>query len=203
MTASTRPAGTALLAALLAAGLLLTGCQSPSTSTGGAAPTVTVSASSTSGQSASAPVTSATASDAAVACPTSNTTPFAKTKFVLHAGLAFGAFHRYLYKPFRAGTFRSGARGRLTAFIKAGLAALFIKREVRLASEDAKANPTLCRDIAAPLRSIGDSVGGAVDKLKGGDPTALENANTSINGVENSSKNRGAAITENQNPPIG
>jgi hypothetical protein len=42
-------------------------------------------------------------------CPTSNTKSFAKTKFVLHAGLAFGAFHRYLYKPYQAGTFNKGA----------------------------------------------------------------------------------------------
>jgi hypothetical protein len=30
-------------------------------------------------------------------------------KFVLHAGLAFGAFHRYIYKPFKAGA--PGLRG--------------------------------------------------------------------------------------------
>ena len=29
---------------------------------------------------------------------------FANTKFVLHMGLAFGAFHRYIYKPLRYGT---------------------------------------------------------------------------------------------------
>jgi hypothetical protein len=38
-----------------------------------------------------------------------------KTKFVLHAGLAFGAFHRYLYKPFKAGTFKAHAHGRIRA----------------------------------------------------------------------------------------
>jgi hypothetical protein len=83
-------------------------------------------------------------------CPTSNTIAFAKTKFLAHTGLAFGAFHRYLYKPFQAGTFKKGASGRITAFIKGGLAVLFVKREIRLASEDVKANPTLCKAIAAP-----------------------------------------------------
>jgi hypothetical protein len=38
---------------------------------------------------------------------------FAKTKFVLHAGLAFGAIHRYIYKPLRAGALRSGTPGRV------------------------------------------------------------------------------------------
>jgi hypothetical protein len=39
------------------------------------------------------------------------------------------------------------------------LAALLVKREIRLASEDVKANPTLCKAIAAPLGKIGDTVG--------------------------------------------
>ena len=35
-------------------------------------------------------------------------TSFAKTKFVLHAGLAFGAFPRFIYKPFKSGGLTSG-----------------------------------------------------------------------------------------------
>ena len=42
-------------------------------------------------------------------CPTSNTIAFAETKFVLHSGLAFGAFHRYLHKSHKAGTSKKGA----------------------------------------------------------------------------------------------
>ncbi|HEV7207601.1 MAG TPA: hypothetical protein VGN54_02550 [Mycobacteriales bacterium] len=183
-----------MTAVLLAAGLLLTGCKSSSTA--GGTPTVTVTASSPGANAGSA-------TNAAASCPTSNTTAFAKTKFVLHAGLAFGAFHRYLYKPFRAGSFSSGAHGRIAAFVKAGLAALFIKREVRLASADVQANPTLCRDIATPLRAIGDTVSGAVDKLKGGDPSALQTANSTISAVESSSSAHAATITEAANPSIG
>jgi len=39
----------------------------------------------------------------------------AKTKFVLHAGLAFGAFHRYIYEPFRSGAFTSPLHHGLSA----------------------------------------------------------------------------------------
>jgi hypothetical protein len=135
-------------------------------------------------------------------CPSSNTVAFAKTKFVLHSGLAFGAFHRYLYKPYQAGTFKKGASGRITAFIKGGLAALFIKREIRLASEDVKANPTLCKAIAAPLGKIGDSVQSAFDKLKGGDASGVTNVNSLVSSVEGTSNNDGVAITENDNPDL-
>lgn len=135
-------------------------------------------------------------------CPTSNTTAFAKTKFVLHSGLAFGAFHRYLYKPYQAGTFKKGASGRIAAFIKGGLAALFVKREIRLASEDVKANPTLCKAIAAPLAKIGDSVQSALDKLKGGDASGITDTNSLISNVEGTSSKDGAPITENENADL-
>jgi len=54
-------------------------------------------------------------------------------------------FHRYLYTSPTGGHFKKGASGRITAFIKGGLAALFIKREVRLASQVVKANPPCAR----------------------------------------------------------
>ena len=47
---------------------------------------------------------------------------FAKTKFVLHTGLAIGAFRRWIYKPWKAGTFKKGADGRTKALVKAAAA---------------------------------------------------------------------------------
>jgi hypothetical protein len=162
------------------------------------------SASSAAGDSVPADPTG-TSSDAQpidASCPTSNTIAFAKTKFVLHSGLAFGAFHRYLYKPYQAGTFQKGASGRIAAFVKGGLAALFVKREIRLASEDVKANPTLCKAIAAPLAKIGDSVQSALDKLKSGDASGITDTNSLISSVEDSSSKGGAPITENEDADL-
>ena len=116
--------------------------------------------------------------------------------------MAFGAFHRYIYKPLRAGQFRSGTPGRFAAFAKAGLAALFIKHEVRLAYEDAKANPTLCKLIAAPLQAVGDKISGAVTALKGGDTSAIGGLEQSVQDVKNKATSNGAAIVENPNAPL-
>jgi hypothetical protein len=135
-------------------------------------------------------------------CPSSNTIAFAKSKFVLHSGLAFGAFHRYLWKPYQAGTYKKGAKGRIGAFVKGGLAALFVKREIRLASQDVKANPTLCKALAAPLGRIGDSVQGAFDKLKGGDASGITDVNSLISSTERTSDKDGVAITENDDPDL-
>ena len=191
---------TALLSMLLVV-TVAAGCKTSSTATGTGAGT---GVSATAGTLPAATATAGTAPGSAstVACPSSNTTSFAKTKFVVHSGLAFGAFHRYLYKPFRAGTFGSGAHGRLAAFIKAGLAALFIKREVRLAYDDVQANPTLCAAIAQPLRVVGDDIQTAVDKIKGGDTSAVTAVESTVASVETKAASAGTAIQEDANAPL-
>jgi len=135
-------------------------------------------------------------------CPAQATTSFAKTKFVAHSGLAFGAFHRWLWKPFQAGTFKKGADGRIKAFIKGGLSALFVKREVRLAATDVQADPTLCKAIIAPLDKLGDTVQAAFDKLKGGDASGITDLNSSIGSIESISQKDGVPIQEDENADL-
>jgi hypothetical protein len=138
----------------------------------------------------------------AESCPAQPTTSFAKTKFVLHSGLAFGVFHRWLWKPYQAGTFKSGASGRITAFIKGGLAALFIKREIRLASNDVQADPKLCSALIKPLAKVGDTVKAAFDKLKGGDASGVTDLNSTIGSIESTSQSDGVPIQEDENADI-
>jgi hypothetical protein len=172
-----------LVLSLALAMFLVAGCKSSATGASG------------SSTSAASPAVAATA------CP-AQASGFAKTKFVTHAALGFGAFHRYIYKPYRAGTFRSGAHGRLTAFIKAGLAALFIKREIRLAAAAAQDSPALCKLVLTPLRTVSETVEAAVDKLKGGDASGIGPIQNSISNVESGASRQGASITEDQNAPL-
>lgn len=150
------------------------------------------------GSTATGDASSPSAADSApidATCPTANTTAFAKTKFVGHAGLAFGAFHRYLYKPYKASAFQSGAKGRTVTLVKAGASALFIKREIRLATEDVKANPALCNAVAAPLANVGNTIGDAFSKLKSGDASGLEAAQTAVTSIESKASRSGDTIT--------
>ena len=159
--------------------------------------------SSPAGAAGSAPSASSTASTSAVpaSCP-SQATGFAKTKFVTHAALGFGAFHRYIYKPYRAGTFRSGAHGRISAFVKAGLAALFIKREVRLAGDAAQNSSALCRGILSPLRTVSETVQAAVSNLRQGNTSGVGAIESAISQVKSRASSQGAGITENENAPL-
>lgn len=187
-----------LVAVLIALSVLLTACGGKTaTGTTGTGPLPQV--------SAPAQPQSGTASVAAAAgapCPDSNAKNFAKTRFVLHTAEGFGAFHRYLYKPYKAGSFTKGSSGRISAFVKAGAAALFIKRQVRLASENVKANPTLCRAIAAPLAKVGDEISGAVTKLKGGDASGIEDAQKSIENIKSAAASNGVVVKEDPNQSL-
>src|ERR1700737_1868068 len=81
---------------------------------------------------------------------------FAKTKFVLHAALAFGAFHRYIYKPFKAGVFSHPLQHKL-ALVKAAAATAFVVHELRKASEDAQSSAVL-RKLFSPLTALSATV---------------------------------------------
>jgi hypothetical protein len=134
-------------------------------------------------------------------CP-SEASGFAKTKFLAHSALGFGAFHRYIYKPFRAGTFRKGAHGRVAAFVKAGLAALFVKREIRLAFAAAQNSPALCKIVVSPMRKVSESVQAAVSKLKHGDASGVGSIESAISQVESQASSQGSNIVENANAPL-
>ena len=73
---------------------------------------------------------------------TTSKTSFAKTKFVLHFGLAAGAFHRYIYKPFKSGAFSHPLSHKL-ALVKAAAAAGFTYHELKLAAVDVRSSKIL------------------------------------------------------------
>jgi hypothetical protein len=132
----------------------------------------------------------------AASCPTASTKSLAKTKFALHAGLAFGTFHRYIYRPYQAGKFRKGTSGRTFALVKAAATAALDYREIKLAAQDVQADPTLCKTIAAPLAKLTSVFSSSTKNLAKGDTTGLGNANGLISQVTQGARQSGNAITE-------
>ncbi|SNR91159.1 hypothetical protein SAMN05216276_1001160 [Streptosporangium subroseum] len=122
-------------------------------------------------------------------CPaTANARPFAKTRFALHAGLALGAFYRYIYRPLRSGGFERGAPRRKRNFLKAAAAGAFTLHELRVARRFAMANPTLCKG----TKAVSDSFDNLLGKLKNGTATQadLDASMRSFESLrENASKN--------------
>ncbi len=138
---------------------------------------------------------SSSTSSTATAAST-NPTHLATVKFVTHAGLAFGAFHRYIYKPLLAGDFKGLFKHKL-AVIKATAAAVFIAHEVKLAAADARASAVLA-PLVAPLTTLSTGFAAALAKLKSGkfNLGEIQSANIAIGSIEGSAKSAGLSIAE-------
>ncbi len=111
----------------------------------------------------------------AVVTPTPSTSAgrqkFAKTRFVANAGLAAGATDQWIVKPWRAGTFKKGAKGRKAALVKAGLAGTFAYNRLKAAVRNAQGDPKLSKALA-PLASGIDALKSLPAKLRKGDESS-------------------------------
>ncbi len=170
---------------VLTMALVVGGCGSSSSSSSSAAPAQSQSAQS----SSTAPA---------------KRTHLAKTKFVLHTGLAFGAFHRYIYKPFKAGAFKGGLRTSKAAYLKGGLAGLFAYHEVRLALTDAQSSPLLSK-LVSPLTALQSKMAALGSGLKRGqaNPGAIASTNTLVSSVRGKSAQAGQPVTDQPTPQLG
>ncbi|MGH3805964.1 MAG: hypothetical protein ACRDRU_04860 [Pseudonocardiaceae bacterium] len=135
----------------------------------------------TSSSSAARPSSaSASAVPGAAACQQVGSVNFDKTKFVLHAGLAFGGFHHFIYAPYKAGNLHGFA-----ALAKTGLAGLFTVHELKLAKADAESSPTLCH-LAAPFDKASAAISSSISQIKSGKASSqdIEGLNNDVNAVQ-------------------
>lgn len=121
-------------------------------------------------------------------------TSFAKTKFVFHAGLALGAFHRYIYKPYRAGLFKKGAPGRTKALVKAGASALFIYHELKIAAQDARCDGPTLRRLAAPVSSALTAFSSLKGALTAGNLGGISGAGALLSGLTSKANQNGITL---------
>jgi hypothetical protein len=126
-----------------------------------------------------APSASQSASAANASCAQAGTRKIPKTRLLADLGLTYGAFQRYLYKPYRAGAFQKGANGRTKALVKAGLATAAIVKLLSNASKNAAADPTLCKYVPN-INNIKSSLSNLVGKVKDGTASPSD-----INGTSN------------------
>lgn len=152
--------------------------------------------SSASSAAASPTAASTNTTPAGTSSSTTTTTHLAKTKFVLHAGLAFGAFHRWIYKPLKAGELKHPLSHK-AATVKAALAAAFTYHELKLALADAQSDPTLSH-LVAPITALQDKIHGLGSGLKSGQVNSaqVDDANGSIDSIHSGAAAAGQPITE-------
>jgi hypothetical protein len=131
----------------------------------------------------------------------SKTIHFATAKFALHAGLAFGAFHRYIYKPFKAGDFAHPSTHK-AALVKGGLAALFAVHEIKIAAQDARSSKVLSK-LGAPIAALETKLGSLGTDLKAGrsNGSLIQSTNTDVTSIGSQSAASGTTIKEHA-PPL-
>lgn len=94
---------------------------------------------------------------------------FDKTRFALHLGAAYFAFHHWDLKPYQQGKFSAGAPGRTASMVKGGLALAFAAHEVSVARKIAatSGSPVL-QKLDAGLNNLSTEMGSLGAGLKGG-----------------------------------
>lgn len=135
--------------------------------------------------------------DAATPSPTTSAErqKFAKTRFVVNAGLAAGATYQWIVKPWKAGKFKKGAKGRKVTLVKAGLAGAFAYNRLKAAQKNAKGDPTLSKALA-PLTAGIEALKSLPSKLRKGDGKAAGSFDDIIDKVKDAGKSAGATVKD-------
>jgi hypothetical protein len=122
---------------------------------------------------------------------------FAKTKFAIHAGLAFGVFHHFIYRPFQKGDFAHPFRHKFE-LLKALAAGAFVVHEVRIAREDARSSKILSK-VVVPLIAVGGTVAlihSALAHHRSPPASDVNTANADVSAAESASHAAGQPISE-------
>ena len=129
---------------------------------------------------------------------------FAKTKFLLHTGLALGSVKRWIVTPYGAGAFKPGAPGRTKALAKATAAGTFSVNELRLARNAALSDDRL-RPLADKLGGLADQAQALLPSLASGslNPLKIASLGTAAASIVALAKKAGAPITEQTPPTLG
>jgi hypothetical protein len=129
-----------------------------------------------------------------------------KTRFVLHAGAGFYAFHHFVWARYKNGGFSASDPHRKSNIVKAALALLFAYHEFKVAYGIAnKSNSKTLHVLVAPLSRLGGAVGTVYTKLKGGQysDSDIQSLNDNVSSFGKVSGSNGVDIKDRAVPIPG
>lgn len=118
---------------------------------------------------------------------------------VTHLGLTAGTFHRYIYKPFKAGAFNKGTHGRILALVKAAATAAADAKLLSNAVKNIQANPTLCNVLCQPMTDLATHLSALKSDLASGNLGAVDSAGSVVSGLLAKTTSTGLHVTETTN----
>ncbi|GAC1359835.1 MAG: hypothetical protein NVSMB31_20180 [Vulcanimicrobiaceae bacterium] len=122
-----------------------------------------------------------------------------KTRFVAHLGVAYFAFHHWVWNPYKEGKFQGGAEHRTASIVKGGVALLFAYHEVKVAEKIAqKSHDPLLQKLDGALGGLTGSFASVGAKLKSGhfDPKDIEGLNGATNAISSTAAAGGVTIKD-------
>jgi len=94
---------------------------------------------------------------------------FDKTRFLLHMGFAFYAFHHFVYNPYKAGAFSKGTPRRFLRLVKASVALIFAYHEVKVSVDIAnRSNSGFLHALVKPINALGAKMNNVANQFRGG-----------------------------------
>ena len=128
---------------------------------------------------------------------------FDKTRFLIHAGAGFYAFHHFVWARYKNGGFSASDPHRKSNIVKAAIALLFAYHEFKVAYRIANnSNSKTLHALIAPLNRLGGAVNTVATKLKGGQysDADIESLNDNISSFGKLSGSNGVAIKDRAVP---
>ena len=124
---------------------------------------------------------------------------FDKTRFLLHAGAAFYAFHHFVYKRYQQGGFAANASGRKGNFVKAAIALVFAYHELHVAYGIANGSSSKTLHLlVAPINKVLSLFDAEKTKLTNGNysDSDLTNLNSSVTSLGSTASSAGYGIKD-------
>ncbi len=118
---------------------------------------------------------------------------FDKTRFVFHLGLAYFAFHHFVYNPYKAGSFKAHSSHRTRSILAGGVALLVTYHELKSAYDIAKgSNSGVLRALVKPLNGLINTARRVAGRLRAGQYNDNE-----VKGIVNSANSFSKQATHN------
>jgi hypothetical protein len=152
------------------------------------------------------PTSAATPAERVATAPQTPPAILDKTRFLLHAGAGFYAFHHFVWARYKNGGFSASDPHRKSNIVKAGIALLFAYHEFKVAYGIAsKSSSKTLQVLVMPLNKLGSSVSAVATKLKGGhySDTDIQSLNDNINSFGKLSGTDGYTIKDTTVPVPG
>jgi hypothetical protein len=124
---------------------------------------------------------------------------FDKVRFATDLGVAFFAFHHWVYKPYQEQAFSAGAPHRTKALIKGGAALLFTLNRLKAANKITHntKDPALAK-LGGMIDGLTTSFSNVGQRMKGGQfkPEDVTSINSTVDGITSTAASTGIKVKD-------